>query len=102
MKRQSDSARVKPHRSTHCSDCREPIKNGGYFWLKDEVWKSIAVFGEVLCVACTEIRLGRKLIKADFEAEFHLSNYIWGYLPIEEAGPLMGYCLAARKRLGIT
>ena len=106
MEKQSAPVRaerpLKPHDSTHCGDCRQPITQGGYFWLKDEVWNFIAAFNEVLCVTCTEIRLGRKLVKADFDSEFHPMNYIWGYLPIEEAGPLMDFCITERKRLGIT
>ncbi len=37
------------------------------FMLRDELWLSIARKNELLCIPCTEFRLGRKLVMNDFK-----------------------------------
>lgn len=51
-----------------CMDCgKDTYESQEYFMLRNKLWKAVhsAVDG-MLCLACTEVRLGRPLTKRDF------------------------------------
>lgn len=83
-----------------CGDCHQGINL--HFWLKTEVWLSVARFEEALCLSCTEKRIGRPLVKTDFDTR-HPINYILGFIPIEEARPkrFREYVLHERVRRSV-
>jgi hypothetical protein len=68
-------------RRWRCANCRKLTSDD--YMLKDKVWLSIAQKKDKLCLACVEKRLGRNLKKSDFSKA--PVNYIFGYLPMEEA-----------------
>lgn len=51
-----------------CMDCkRNTLAMGEHFMLEDAVWLEANPAGDgMLCIACTEARLGRRLVPADF------------------------------------
>jgi hypothetical protein len=52
--------------STRCFSCGVDVWDiGEDFYVHDELWRTYGVEG-VLCIGCFEIRLGRKLMPADF------------------------------------
>jgi hypothetical protein len=56
-----------------CVDCRECTLCGGeYYMVSDELWTAsgIASHGGMLCLACLERRIGRRLTASDFTAVF--------------------------------
>ena len=55
-----------------CFECGIPIAPlegpSEWYMLEDEVWNSVALPDEMLCIGCVEGRLGRKLSGSDFAA----------------------------------
>lgn len=50
---------------TICNDCKQTWPN--LFGLHNHVWLSLAAKKEILCLECTEKRLGRQLTLEDFK-----------------------------------
>lgn len=50
-----------------CKDCKTNCSHiGEFYFIKTELWKSVARIDIILCIGCVEQRLGRKLDKSDF------------------------------------
>lgn len=61
-----------------CQDCRkhDPIP----FMVEDDVWEAAGLFDGIICPACLETRLGRKLTIQDFKASSMNNSIFLGYL----------------------
>lgn len=54
-----------------CLDCRvDTGKIYEHYMLLDEVWLTVAPKTGMLCIGCVEGRLGRVLVKSDFNDSF--------------------------------
>lgn len=53
---------------TRCIDCNmHTVRENEYFMIHRPLWESIAVPNDILCIGCTEARLGRELRADDFK-----------------------------------
>jgi len=54
------------HPDQRCWDCNV-LTEDEYYMLYDELWDSLGIGRHrILCIGCAEIRLGRRLVPADF------------------------------------
>ena len=61
-----------------CQDCGlKSSETCEFYFLRNEIWFSIALGDEDLCIGCAENRLGRTLTKGDF-TPCYINSLTWG------------------------
>lgn len=51
--------------SWDCFDCKVDTKDE-YYMVLDEIWEEFGCGDDLLCIGCLENRVGRNLVRADF------------------------------------
>jgi hypothetical protein len=96
----------KSRRRFLCMDCGvDTVKAGEHYMLVDNVWFSITESDRgMLCIACLENRLGRKLNPNDFNASYvnSLGFGIKSIRLLERLRTLTGGCSFVRISLWMT
>src|SRR6516225_10125150 len=59
---------LKRYARCECEGCGRSCRNE-YYMLRRELWRKVCRFNDMLCIGCVEDRLGRKLVRADFNLE---------------------------------
>ena len=59
---------LKRYAQFECEGCGRYCRNE-YYTLRRQLWRRVCRFNDMLCIGCIEDRLGRKLVRADFNLE---------------------------------
>jgi hypothetical protein len=59
---------LKHYARFECEACGQSCQNE-YYMLRRELWRKVCRSKDMLCIGCVEHRLGRKLVRADFNLE---------------------------------
>lgn len=58
-----------------CGNDTSRVGIGEWYMVSQSVWNSVAKVGDLLCIGCLELRLGRRLTPADFDGyEINIIN----------------------------